>query len=71
MRFSLNLSDSELLALIAKAHRADFDALCEKVRAVHSYDCPCIVAWPITTGHEPFVQWIGEETRGKRGAETT
>jgi periplasmic divalent cation tolerance protein len=54
------------VALIAKASRADFEALNAKVREVHSYDCPCVVAWPIVEGDGEFVQWIGEETRGKR-----
>lgn len=58
------------VALLAKATRADFEQLRQKVCEVHSYDCPCIVAWPITAGHEPFVKWIGEETRGKREAGT-
>jgi len=54
------------VALIAKASAADFDAIDRKVRAVHSYDCPCVVAWPIADGDSEFMQWIGDETRGKR-----
>jgi periplasmic divalent cation tolerance protein len=56
------------VALIAKASRADFDAINAKVRQVHSYDCPCVVAWSIAEGDSAFFQWIGEETRGKRQA---
>jgi len=55
------------VALIAKASAADFDALSAKVREVHSYECPCVVAWPISHGDSEFVKWIGEETRHKRG----
>jgi len=55
------------VALIAKASRSDFEAIDAKVRQVHSYDCPCIVAWPIAEGDREFVQWIHDETRGKRG----
>ena len=40
--------------------------LFEKARAaiceLHSYDCPCIVAWPLTVGHDPFLKWIEAET---------
>ena len=57
------------VALIAKACRADFEALRQKVRAVHSYDCPCIVAWPIVEGDAEFTDWIEQETRGQRDAE--
>lgn len=63
------VQEEEEVALIAKAARADFDALNEKVRAVHSYDCPCVVAWPIETGDAAFLDWIVQETRGKRGSE--
>ncbi|MFW6059316.1 MAG: divalent-cation tolerance protein CutA [Phycisphaeraceae bacterium] len=62
------VQEEEEVALIAKASRADFEALNAKVREVHSYDCPCVVAWPIVTGDAEFVQWIEDETRGKRGA---
>ncbi len=58
----------EEVALVAKASREDFAALNAKVREVHSYDCPCVVAWPIAEGDNAFVQWIRDETRGKRGA---
>ena len=54
------------VALIAKASREDFAAINAKVREVHSYDCPCVVAWPIVEGDGEFVQWIAGETRGKR-----
>jgi periplasmic divalent cation tolerance protein len=57
------------VALVAKASRADFGAINAKVRQVHSYDCPCVVAWPIIAGDGEFVQWIENETQGKR-AET-
>ena len=50
------------VAIIMKT-RAD---LFEKVRAtiltLHSYECPCIVSWPLTAGHGPFLDWIAAET---------
>ena len=54
------------IALIAKASREDFAAINARVREVPSYDCPCVVAWPIVEGDSEFVQWIAEETCGKR-----
>ena len=60
------VQEEQEVALIAKASGDDFEAIDRKVREVHSYDCPCVVAWPIARGDEEFVQWIGEETRGKR-----
>lgn len=61
------VQEEQEIALIAKAARADFEAINDKVRSVHSYDCPCIVAWPISVGDPAFLDWIVQETRGQRG----
>ncbi len=47
--------------LIAKTRRANVDALTEKVRELHSYDCPCVVALPIEGGNPAFLDWIEAE----------
>lgn len=56
--------DAEV-ALIAKTRAALFDALAARVRALHSYDVPCIVSWPIVAGNPAYLGWIGDETGGK------
>lgn len=44
--------------------RADLvEALTQRVRALHSYTCPCVVALPITSGNPAFLSWIENETR--------
>ncbi len=44
--------------------RADLvEALTERVRALHSYTCPCVVALPIAAGNPAFLSWIENETR--------
>ncbi len=48
--------------LLAKTRTSLVGRLTEKVRAVHSYDCPCVVALPIIDGNPEFLQWIVEET---------
>ena len=51
------------VALIAKT-RASLVADIEKqVKELHSYDCPCIVAWPLVDGIDDYLAWIGAETR--------
>lgn len=49
--------------LIAKTRKELVPALSDKVREVHSYDCPCIVALPIAGGNPAFLDWIETETR--------
>jgi periplasmic divalent cation tolerance protein len=44
--------------LIAKTTAAAFPALSAHVCDMHSYDCPCVVALPITAGSEPYLSWL-------------
>ncbi len=48
--------------MIAKTTETLFDALSIRVRALHSYDTPAIVAWPIVAGDAAYLGWIGAET---------
>lgn len=48
-------------ALILKTTRAKLEALTERLRALHSYSCPAIVALPIVGGHPAFLDWIRAE----------
>jgi periplasmic divalent cation tolerance protein len=50
------------VALIAKTATALFDRLAARVRQLHSYDTPAIVAWPIVAGDAAYLDWIGAET---------
>lgn len=53
---------SDEVVLIAKSRKALFPAIEAKVRELSSYTCPCIVAWPIVDGYQPFLDWIAAET---------
>jgi len=50
------------VAMIAKTTGALFDTLAARVRALHSYDTPAIVAWRIVAGDAAYLDWIGAET---------
>jgi len=56
--------------LIAKTKQSLVNAVIERVQSLHSYDCPCIVAWPIEQGNEEYLNWIDQETRSGTRAET-
>ena len=49
-------------ALIAKTVASSFRSLRDRIRALHPYDCPCIVALPVTGGWPAFLDWIRAET---------
>jgi periplasmic divalent cation tolerance protein len=50
-------------ALILKTRSDLVERLTARVKELHSYDCPCVVALPIAGGNPDFLQWIAEETR--------
>ena len=53
--------DREAL-LILKTRAALVDRLIERVKALHSYDCPCVVALPIEAGNPDYLAWVEKET---------
>src|ERR1700674_3215764 len=52
--------EKEIL-LLAKTVASRFDELESKVRALHSYETPEIIALPITTASEPYLKWLLDE----------
>lgn len=50
-------------ALIAKTTAARFDDLARRVRALSSYDLPCIVALPAMAGDPGFLTWVAMQVR--------
>jgi periplasmic divalent cation tolerance protein len=53
---------SEIL-LIVKTTRGKFAELEREVRALHSYETPEIVAIPIVTGSQPYLDWLNESLK--------
>lgn len=56
-------SEAEV-AFIAKTSSEAFAKLRERVKDLHSYDTPCIVALPIWDGNYDFLTWINDQTKG-------
>jgi periplasmic divalent cation tolerance protein len=50
------------VAMIAKTTENLFETLAARVRALHPYDTPAIVAWPIVAGDAAYLDWIAAET---------
>jgi len=50
------------VAMIAKTTQSLFERLAARVRALHSYVTPAIVAWPIVAGDAAYLDWIAAET---------
>ena len=48
--------------LIAKTRESLVERVVARVKSLHSYDCPCVAAWPITAGNPHYLAWIEAET---------
>ena len=57
---------SEIL-LIVKTTTGKFAELEREVRALHSYETPEIVAIPIVTGSQPYLDWLSESVKPQLG----
>ena len=55
--------EGEEVALVLKTSNVRKAELIDRVKQLHSYDCPCIVCLPITDGNPGFLDWIKAETK--------
>ena len=55
------IQDDREAVLIAKTTPEREPQLIETVRSIHSYDCPCIVSLPVTSGNPAFLKWVAEQ----------
>ena len=49
--------------LILKTRKALFPKVVKKVKSLHSYEVPEIIALPIVAGNKQYLEWIDESTR--------
>lgn len=54
------IQEDEEWQLLIKTDLNAFEALAAKIKALHAYEVPEIIALPIVSGSEPYLQWIGE-----------
>jgi periplasmic divalent cation tolerance protein len=61
-RWQGEMCSEEEILLVVKTTRDNFAALDERVRELHSYDVPEVIALPIDLGSAPYLDWIHRET---------
>ncbi len=69
-RWQGKVQDSDEAVLVLKTTEAQLEPLIARVKALHSYDCPCIEALPVTGGYQPFLDWVAQETQGSPAGES-
>ena len=61
-RWEKNVEDEPEVLMIAKTQKTLFDNLMKKVKEIHSYTVPEIIALPIVEGSEDYLKWLRDVT---------
>jgi len=62
-RWRGELQKEDEVLLVVKSRRGLFDRLAARVRELHSYQVPEIIALPVVVGDEDYLRWLGEATQ--------
>ncbi|MCM8812327.1 MAG: divalent-cation tolerance protein CutA [Candidatus Omnitrophica bacterium] len=54
--------NAQEILLIVKTRAALFSQVQTTVKSLHSYTVPEIIALPIIAGHQPYLDWVDENT---------
>ena len=57
------LEQAHEAVLIVKTRAVHVRELTRKVKELHSYEVPCVVAFPVEGGNEDFLSWVKKETK--------
>ena len=66
-RWKGKVEEAEEAILIAKTPYHNVKPLTERVKQLHSYECPCVISLTLTEqeGNEEYQQWIIRETKSQ------
>lgn len=65
-RWEGKVADDREVLLVAKTRRDRFADLAARVRTLHSYDVPEVLALEVGDGSAPYLEWIGDSVRARR-----
>jgi periplasmic divalent cation tolerance protein len=57
------IQEDDEAILIAKTKESLMPEFIEKVKSMHSYECPCIVSLPLLDGNQDYLAWVQKETK--------
>lgn len=61
-RWQGKVEDESEVLMIVKTRKDLFDDLAKKVKEVHTYAVPEIIALPVAEGSKDYLKWLGEVT---------
>ena len=56
------IETADEVAAIFKTSDCSVDALISRIAALHSYDVPCIVSWPVENVLGPYAAWVEDNS---------
>ncbi|MEJ5365039.1 MAG: divalent-cation tolerance protein CutA [Desulfosoma sp.] len=66
-RWKGEICDDPECLLLVKTTRDVFPLLEARVKALHSYEVPEIIAVPVECGFQPYLDWVKENTHTQAG----
>jgi periplasmic divalent cation tolerance protein len=61
-RWEGKVHDDPECMMVVKTSASNFELLESRVKALHSYSVPEIIALPIVKGYAPYLEWLTEST---------
>ena len=61
-RWQGKVCEEHEVAFILKTSAERKSGLIDRIKELHSYECPCVVCLPIADGNRDFLNWIAAET---------
>lgn len=62
-RWQGRVESADEVAAILKTHHWNSDELIERIAALHSYEVPCVVAYPIDKILRSYADWVEDNSR--------
>lgn len=63
-RWQGEVEEADEIAALFKTAEREAPLLIERIAALHSYDVPAAVAWPIVAALPSYASWVREESGG-------
>ncbi len=61
-RWQGRVEEATEVTLLIKTTRRHYPQLQQALVAAHPYDLPEVVAWPLSEGYAPYLNWVAAET---------
>lgn len=68
-RWQGSINEEKETLVFYKTKTSLYARLEERIKTLHPYTCPCILAIPLLNGYRPYLDWIDKETKKNSGSD--